>query len=713
MKKFMFYLFISFMFILTASAQEGMWLLNQIEKLDLKKQGLQIGVKEIYRPDKPALYSAVVQLGGGTASFVSPEGLLITNHHVAYGAIQRTSNIQSDYLKNGFLAKSSAEEIRAPGYQAFMVTQLKDVTREILDAVKDITDPVERNTKVTAKITEMTKAVKKDQEDIRAIISEMFNGKQYMLYVYRVFKDIRIVYAPPQSIGNYGGEVDNWMWPRHTGDFSFMRVYVSPEGKGKEYSPNNVPYKPAVWLKPAKGNLKEGDFTFIIGFPGQTTRYRTSNSANWNYQYNYPFSINNFKEILDILDKLTKNNRDGELKVANLARGLANTMKNYQGKVDGMKKLNFVQKKLDFEKELMAWVNANPQRQQRYGSVITDEKAIYDIIAKTRERDNIIGLFQGLAGAPLNIAGNMYALAKEMDKPEQERDQNYEQTIQQTMDGLQFTVNDYFEPVEKALFLRALKLANDLKGDQRIVPLETIFSEKSRTLEQFVDEAFKSSRLANMEYVKGLLKKTTKELRDLRDPFIELTASLDPVFTEIQQATQQFNIKVTAVRKIYMDALYEWKGSNLYPDANGTMRFTWGKVKGYKPADAVWYSPFTTLKGVVEKNTGVEPFDAPQGLVELYEKKDYGTYADPALKSVPVAFTHQCDITGGNSGSPVMNAKGEIVGVAFDGNYEAMIGDWQFDYDLQRTISVDIRYVLFVTEKFGKAGFLLKEMGVK
>jgi hypothetical protein len=255
-------------------------------------------------------------------------------------------------------------------------------------------------------------------------------------------------------------------------------------------------------------------------------------------------------------------------------------------------------------------------------------------------------------------------------------------------------------------------MAKNLPQDQRITGLEYIFINDSKTIDQFVDEAFKSSKLVDMNYAKTLFKKSTKELQTLNDPFINMAYSIDPMAIEIQKTAEKFGNNVTELRKVYLDGLFEWKGTGMYPDANGTKRFTWGKIKGYRPADAVWYYPFTTLEGVVEKNTGVEPFNAPASLVDLYNKKDFGRWANPAMKDVQVAYLNQCDITGGNSGSPVLNAKGEICGVAFDGNYEAMISDWQYDFALQRCIAVDIHYVLFITEKVGKAGFLLDEMQI-
>ncbi|TSA25779.1 MAG: S46 family peptidase [Bacteroidetes bacterium] len=703
----------SFILACAGIAQEGMWLLNQIDQLNLKEAGLKIPTTAIFNPGQPAIANAVVQLGGGTASFVSPEGLLLTNHHVAYTALQRASNVQSNYLTDGFLAREKSEEIQAPGYRARILVEMKDVTGEILEAAKGIDDLEVRDRKIQEKSDEISKAIEDQQSDADAGVVSMYNGKQYILFIYKVLKDIRIVYSPPLSIGNYGGEIDNWMWPRHTGDFSFLRAYVAPDGKGAAYSEQNIPYKPEIWLKVARENLNPGDFTFVVGFPGSTTRYRTSNSAAWNLTENYPFSIENYGAIIALAEELTKNDPEGQLKVASLTRGLANAMKNYQGKVDGMIRTKYVDRKKKFEEEFMVWVNSTPETKAKYGTILDQIQAQYKVIKKTKDRDNILGLFQGLAGTRINVAYYAWLIATEKEKPEQERIPGFsQQLIDNLTDGLQYTYNNYYEPFDKALLVRTLKMVQKLPGDQRMESLDYIFNGSYKSVEEFVDEAYKNSRLDELDYVKSLLDKSTGELKSLNDPIITLMAEIYPYIEENRVMNNTFGTIVIDLRKQYIDALYEWKGSALYPDANGTIRFTYGPVKGYSPEDAVWYEPFTTLRGVVEKNTGIRPFDAPEKLITLYETKDYGQWTDPELKDVPVAFLHRCDITGGNSGSPVMNASGEVIGVVFDGNYEAMISDWQYDYEIQRTISVDIRYVLFITQKFAGADFILKEMGV-
>jgi hypothetical protein len=714
MKKRITLLLFCILTVLSATAQEGMWMLTQLGQLDLVKKGLMIPVEEIYSPDKPCLANAILLLGGGTASFVSPDGLVVTNHHVAYTALQRASSVNNNYLTNGFLAKDRSSEIQAPGYQARLMIEMKDVTADVLASAKGLTDPVKKDKKVNSKIAEMTEAMRKKGEDTEAEVVSMYNGKQYVMYTYKVFRDIRIVYAPPLAIGNYGGEIDNWMWPRHTGDFSFVRVYVSSDGLGKEYSADNVPYKPKTWLKVAQNNLKEGDFNFIMGYPGSTTRYRTSNSVRWNLNYSYPFSVENYRDIISLSDELTKNDPAGALKMASLTRGLANAMKNYQGNIDGMKKTHFLDNKLNFEKEFMTWANSTPERKAKYGDILSKIKDQYDIIGKTKDRDQVFSILQGLSGTMLSIASQIYSVAKEMDKPLDERQPGLnEESLKEFAEGLTYTYNDYYEPADKAMLVRVLKMAATLPSDQRISGLEYILTGSGKTPEQWVDEAYASTRIKDPEFAKSLIGKNSADLGKIDDPFIRLAASIYPMSEEINNVSQVFASRVTELRKNYIDALYEWKGTAIYPDANRDIRFTWGPVKGYKPADAIWYEPVTSLQGVVDKNTGEVPFNAPEKLVTMEEKKDYGRWMDPVIKDVPVAFLNQCDITGGNSGSPVMNARGEIAGIAFDGNYEAMISDWHYDYALQRCIAVDIRYVLFITEKFGNAGFLLDEMGVK
>lgn len=710
-----FYLFIILIicpFVLSFG-QEGMWLLSQLDRMDLKEKGLSVDAKDIFNPDGACLTDAIIQLGGGTASFVSPEGLILTNHHVAYTALQRVSTAQNDYLQNGFLAKDRSEEIPAPGYVASVVIEMKDVTGEIMKAVEDIKDPMELDQEINNLIRKMTSSVEEGKDDISAVVSEMYNGRQYILFVYKQYKDIRIVYAPPLSVGNFGGDIDNWMWPRHTGDFSFMRAYMAPDGKGREYNTENVPVKPEVWLKTSSDELDENDMTFVLGFPGFTTRYRTSNSVGWNLKKNYPQTIKDFQEVIDLMDELTKNSPDGKIKVADLRSNLANTLKNYEGKIEAMTRTNYLQKKIDFEYEFQNWINSDELRKQKYGHILPGIKELYRTLESTKAKDDALGLFGFLAGNLTSLAGQIYNISKEFDKPEADRNPGFTpEALEAGRDQLQYIYMGYYEPVDKAMLVRALKIANELPEISRLKGLEYIFKDGSKSIEQFVDEAYKNSEFADEKFAKSVYGKPLKELMSLNDPFIKLAAGLYDDFNESAEINNEFGIKVTDLRKQYINALYEWKGQSLYPDANGSIRFTSGNVAGYRPKDAVWYYPFTTLTGVVEKETNKNPFDVPDEIIKAYNEKDFGRWVDPELEDVPVAFLHRCDITGGSSGSPVLNARGELIGLVFDGNYEALISDWQYDNKLQRTISVDIRYVLFITEKLGKAYNILKEMGL-
>ncbi len=693
-------------------AEEGMWLLTQLDQLDLKEKGLEIEAEDIYHPDKTSLTDAIVWLGGCSASFVSPEGLLLTNHHCAYGALQRASSGEKDYIKNGFLAKTRADEIEARGSNAYVLQEIQDVTQQVLGATQGIDDPVDQEKKITAKIKAMEDNIEGDKEDVYAYIASMYKGKQYLLFVYKKYQDVRIVYAPPKSIGKYGGDVDNWMWPRHTGDFTFLRVYQAPDGSGAKYSPDNIPVTPKNYLRVATEPLKEGDFTFILGFPGSTNRWRTSNSVAWNMKYTYPETIQEYKDLIGLMEELTQDSPEGKIRVASRNAGMNNTMKNYQGNLDGMKKTGFLDNKIVFENDLMTFINSDTELKQKYGRVLSDIEALYDELGQTREKDNVLNQFGYRAGTLSSLAMEIYDIARERAKPAKDRNPDFnEKDVSRTIERLHLRYYSYYEPVDKAMLKRTLEKANALPAESRVEGLQDILVDAKR-IDDFVERAYAKTMLDSVEYARSLFDKSLKELEQLDDPLLRMAASLYTENQELQDRNKEFNAKIQDARKHYLDAVYEFKGTGLYPDANGTMRFTYGHIAGYKPADAIRYEPFTTLAGVIAKNTGQEPFDMPHQLKTLYDAQDYGQWAHHDLDDISVNFTHRCDITGGNSGSAVMNARGELIGLAFDGNYEAMTSDWQYDYDMQRTISVDIRYVLFITEKFAGASHLLKEMGI-
>ncbi len=715
MKKSVLVLFLVLSMGLIIGAEEGMWLLSQLKNLNLETRGFQVTAEQIYSPDKPCITQAIVLLGGGTSELVSPDGLLLTNHHVAFTAVQRASArvSETDLIKTGYLARTGDEEIEAPGYSALILEEMKDVTAEF-EPFQKIRDPEKRQKAIDRHIKARTDAIEKDSTDISARIADMYSGMQYFLFVYKRYDDIRVVYVPPESIGNYGGDIDNWMWPRHTGDFSFMRIYMAPDGTGRKFHKDNVPYRSKTWLKVASQGLSDKDMTFIIGYPGNTTRYRTSNSVDYNFNYNYPRSIRLFRETIDILDSFAKDSVTAKMKVANLSKGLNNVMKNYQGRVDSMKKINMLDKKILFENQLTNFLNSNPKLRKKYGNVLRDIKAVYGEQIRRRDHDDALGLLDFLSGDMISIARRVYYIDKEREKPLKDRDPYFsEKDIDREADRLQFRYISYYEPADKALLRRSLELISKLDENNRIKGLDFILKNNSMGIDRFIEDAYAKTRLKDAEFVKTLYKKSSKDIESLNDPFLDLARRLYPETEDVRKYDEAFGAKISVLRKKYIQALYAWKGENLYPDANRTIRFTFGEVSGYSPRDAVEYLPFTSIKGILEKETGQDPFVVPEKLKELYRDRDFGKWAVPAMNDVPVAFLHACDITGGNSGSPVLNARGELVGIAFDGNYEAMNSDWQYDDQIQRTISVDIRYVMFITEKFAGADHILREMGVE
>lgn len=711
-RKLMILLFSS-LFLLNVQAEEGMWLLTQLPGLNLAEKGFQISAEEIYSPDKSSISDAIVWLGGCSASFVSPEGLVLTNHHCAYGALQRNSAKDGvDYITEGFLAANREEELPAIGQYAYILESMTDVTGEILKSVKGIKDLTARDQAIKRKITAMEKSAENNRDDLYCYIATMYNGKQYIKYLFKKYQDVRIVFAPPAAIGKYGGDIDNWMWPRHTGDFTYLRVYQAPDGSGAKYSPDNIPVRSPNYLKIATSDLKPDDVTFILGFPGRTMRYRSSYSVDWNLNRNYIPSVIRFREILDIIGNLSEDNQEARLKLANYDAGINNVMKNYQGNIEGMQKSGFIDKKRRFEKELMEFINSKRKLKKQYGSVLDDIAAQYAMMEENYEYNQALKNFGGyFSGVLMYQATKAYEVARERAKSEAERRPEFsEKRVKESISRIDFAYLRFYEPFEKIMLVRALKEAAKLPEDHRIEELDFILK-SSDSIEDWVEQAFAQTGLKDIEYVKELYNKTAEEIATLDDPLINLAVKLYNPQDRVYKEGVVWGARIKDLRKKYIEALIAWKGQDLYPDANSTIRFTYGSVKGYKPADAVWYEPFTTLKGVVEKDTGEEPFNNPAKLTELSRAGDYGRWADPELGDVPVCFLNTCDITGGNSGSAVMNGRGELIGLAFDGNYEAMTSDWLFEPEIQRTIAVDIRYVLFITEKFAGADYLLKELG--
>ncbi|MFZ5516525.1 MAG: S46 family peptidase [Candidatus Zhuqueibacterota bacterium] len=700
-------------------ADEGMWLLNSLKQLPWKQMqahGLKLTPEQIYNPDGVSLADAIVQIGGGTGSFVSDQGLIITNHHVAFGAIQRQSSADQDFIRKGFLAATLAEELPAKGYNARICTGFQDVTAEILKHVNDDMPYGERYTTIENIKRELLKKYEED-ETISAQIVEMLSGTHYYLFTYLTLKDVRIVYAPPRSVGEYGGDIDNWMWPRHTGDFSFMRAYVGPDGKPADYSEKNVPFKPKKYLKVSLDGVNENDFTMVIGYPGNTMRYRCSFSIDLWQNETYPEQIETFRKNIKALEELAGDNRELQIKYAARIKGLNNVLKNNEGMVEGLKKSRLLERKQKQEAEFTAFLKKNPELDKKYGSVLPELGRIYDELRTYHKKQTSLGNILGSSDLLAN-ARFIYKWSIEKQKNESEREPGYtEKNIERIKKQLTAGRDQIDIPANKKLLAMTLMDATNLPDNQKIRALEGLTGGKSgddlnQAIHNFVEDIFARTVFTDFDRAMELMDKTETEINALNDPIIQLAAKLEEENKEMNDKYEAFVGAVFKLRPSLIRGIYEWKKGSLYPDANGTVRFTYGYVKGYNPRDAVSYNWNTTLKGVIEKDTGEEPFDNPVELTELYQKKDFGQYFDADLNDVPVNFLHDTDITGGNSGSPVLNGKGELIGVVFDGDYESMTSDFQFNPELTRTISVDVRYALFITEKLGKATHLLKEMNV-
>jgi hypothetical protein len=660
-KKLMLSLLCALMLLLSSAGRtmdEGMWLLDTIGKLpvsDMKSHGLELTPEQIYSANGPSLKDAIVLLGGGTSSFVSPEGLMVTNHHVAYGSIQSLSSVKTDYLKDGFWAKTRDEELRT-NLTAQIVTEIKDVTSEVLSAVNDTMSAGQRAAAIRERSREIERTAK-GNSDLTCRVSEMYSGVSYYLFTFQALTDVRLVYAPPSAIGNYGGEVDNWIWPRHTGDFSIMRAYVGPDGKPAKYAKENVPFKPKVFLPISAAGYKEGSFAMIMGFPGRTFRYREASSVELARDETLPLTVELYKTRMDIINAASENDRSVAIKYASKVRGIANTYKNYLGTLEGMRRANLLDIKRKDEEQFTAYINASPELTKKYGTLLDDmAKANADL--KTFNQKYIF-LNNLTAGVDILRLANRFRTYAQGSQSEAQK--------VALREVISTTFKNFDLNVEKQLLTALILKGADLPASQQVAALTDIYGDRTGTRRQqkvkdFVDDLYDDSDLSTPEGCEKLLEKGGEKI--VKDDYLKFAAKI-------------------------------------------------GQVRPYKRRDAVEYDYSTTLTGVMEKETGKDPFIVPPKLKELWQKKDFGQYADPKTGDIPVAFIADLDITGGNSGSPVINGKGELIGCAFDGNWEAVVGDYYFQPALNRTIAVDTRYMLFILDKYSNAQNILKEMVIR
>ncbi|MBO7285577.1 MAG: S46 family peptidase [Alistipes sp.] len=678
----------------SAVADEGMWLLPYIKKMnekDMKAHGAKLKAEDIYSATKSSLKDAIVIFGGGcTGEIVSPNGLLFTNHHCGYDAIQKLSSVEHDYLKDGFWAMNNAEELPAEGLSVRFVRHIWDVTADIKSNIPSTASEQEYNNMVATNLEALSAELEAKYPGYNIVIPSFFGNNQFFAFAYETYTDVRLVGTPPSSIGKFGGDTDNWMWPRHTGDFSVFRVYAGKDNRPAAYSPDNVPYKAEKWLDISLDGVEEGDFGMIMGFPGSTERYMTSYEIDYMLEVDNPQRIYIRGERQAILRSFM--DADQAIRIqydAKFARS-ANYWKNSIGMSRGIEKLNVKAKKQAQEQEFQAWANAKTLPEERYVDAL---KLIEQSQSEARKEN-----------ATLQYLSEAFFQSVELLSPLFGGD-NIEQFYK-----------DYNADVDRAVAKRMFVIYRE---NNDILPsiYTKIDQEFGGNSDAYVDWLYDNSNLTSMEKFQAVsaLDDEAREKAGREDPAMELAESIANLYRSLVPKAMAANEKYSEGHRLYIDGLMKMKPEKAWAsDANFTIRLTYGNVLPYSPRDGVVYQHYTTLEGVMAKEDASNPveFTVPERLKELYRAKDYGRYADKSGR-LPVAFLVNCDITGGNSGSPVMNDKGQLIGLAFDGNWEAMSGDVAFEPELQRTIAVDIRYVLFVIEKYGQAGWLLNELTIK
>ncbi len=702
-------------------ADEGMWRPRQIPELRerLTSMGMRIDPARLGDLlDYPM--DAVVSLGGCTASFVSPDGLVITNHHCAYGSIQYNSTEERNLIEAGFLATSRAEELPgAPGSRVYVTVAATDVTSRVLDGLPVSLGGRERYQAIDDREKALVAECETD-EGHRCRVASYNGGLEYELIKQLEIRDVRLVHAPGRSIGDYGGDVDNWMWPRHTGDYSFLRAWVGPDGKPADYAPGNVPYHPKHWLKVAAGGVADGSLVFAAGYPGRTSRYRLASEVENTFGWSYPTRTRLYRQWLDIIDHETADRPDAAIKYASIVSRLNNSMKNNEGMLNGYARSDMLERKRRTEGDLQRWIEADAGRRARYGSAIQD---LRDLVAKDQAMREQDMYYQSLIGRTsiLSAARTLYRLSVERTKPDIQREAGYQgRDLPRIRERLTRMDRSFTPEVDRAVLRRFILDYAVIPADQHVGAFDTWFGIDGNRVDEAkldarLEEMYSGTRLTDLKTRLSLMDADRSALDTSDDPFVRLAAHLFESDMRIEEREKTLEGEFQAARPRLMEAMIAWRagrGEPLYPDANGTLRITYGTVKGYTPRDAVDYEPFTTADGIVEKNTGEDPFDPPASEVAAIRAKRFGPYAAAGLGTLPVDFLTTLDSTGGNSGSPTLDANGELAGLLFDGNWESIIADWDFIPSITRSIHVDIRYVLWVMDEIAGAHDLIREMGV-
>jgi len=705
------------------AADEGMWMPQQIPELAARLRALGFkGDPKAFADLTGQPMGAVVSLGGCTASFVSPDGLIVTNHHCVTAGLQFNSTPGRNLLKDGYLAKTRDQELpNGPGSRVFVTTTVTEVTGAITGNIDPNATDRQRYDTIDRRIKQRIAACESTGQ--RCNVASFFDGLKYFEIAQMEIKDVRLVYAPSDGIGVFGGETDNWRWPRHTGDWSFVRAYVGKDGKPAAFSKDNVPFRPKHWLRVSKEGIKPGDVVFVAGYPGRTQRQQTYAQVKETTEWSMPRSIRLAQEQLAILDRLTKADAAVALKVSGRVQRLNNGLTNQKGMLEGLVKGGSLAKKQEQEKALEAWIAADPARQKKYGDVLGAIGALQRESEKTRERDAALANLTS-ASSYLDSAQTLYRLSVERAKADIDRDAGFQERdwprIREAQDRVQRTMDP---TADRALLGWALGYAAALPAGARIPAVDQAVGlsagmakqDEDRAIAIFLEAAFLHTRLADRDFRLSLMEKSTADLVATKDPFIVLAAAMEPMAAANREAAKNRGGSMTRLMPRYMEALLAKEGGLVAPDANSTLRVTYGQVKGVDAKDGIFYKPQTTLAGIVQKHTGEGDFDAPRVQLDAIAALRAGKktpYLDLALRDVPVNFLSTVDTTGGNSGSPTLNAKGELVGLLFDGTYESVASNFLFDPVSTRSIHVDTRYMLWNMTEVDGAANLLREMSI-
>jgi hypothetical protein len=694
------------------SADEGMWLPSQLPQIasQLKAAGFEGNPFDLADLTRPPL-SAVVKVGGATGAFVSDEGLVLTNHHVAFGVIQYNSTPQRDLIEGGYVAADRSQELPAsPDFRLRVTTGFDKVTERVLADAHGKTgrayyDAVDRAGKQLVAECER-------EEGMRCSVVNMFYGTDFYLVKQLELRDVRLVYAPPRAIGNYGDEIDNFVWPRHAGDFTVLRAYVGPDGKPAAYAKENQPYHPPAHLKIASEGVQQGDYVMLAGYPGITYRHRMAEEFTDQIQWRLPTSVAVLKQLQGVIESEGGRNHEAGIRYAAQLQSLKNSIKRFSGELEGLERSDAVAVRHSDEAAMLAWLDkqhdgaADRKQIGHAAKVIDDGKSV-------RDRDLLIGLIATQTQL-MRSALTIERLAIERAKPDAERESGYQHRDEELFAGQLRQVSRRYDPaVEKALLTVLLTRYQQLPAAQHVPEFDQVFGRTPAELEQALDRLYGNTHLGD-ETARLQAFQASGSTQASQDVLLAAARSLQPALLRMDDERKGREGDLLRLRPYYMKALIAFRqsqGRAVYPDANSTLRLSYGKVTPLVARDAVTYAPLTTVNGIVEKNTGKAPFDAPKPLLDAIHKGDFAGYTDPATGAMPVDFLSNLDTTGGNSGSPVMNARGELVGLNFDSNWEAVSASWMYDPRYKRAIHVDLRYMRWLMDKVYPAPWLLKELG--